>query len=257
MTKFKKVVAIIVMALAVIGMILCLAGIIGGWVINAPLTRDVVALLTGVSKTLQVADSALTDASDGVAIARGVVGQVQSITASGGGQLEGSKVDQLATLVQGKLSDAVATIERAYRTIVGTVEAVNGVIATVNRFPGVQIKPLDTVEIDKLTGLITDISGTLKQVVGGIEAVRSGVGNAVATLTEAVDRLDNRLGGLLGAIGQIQAKIREALASVNAVIVRLPGLIDLLSVALTVLLLWLGFAQLGLFMWMRSIHKSL
>jgi hypothetical protein len=257
MTTFKKVVAIIVMTLAVTGMVACVAGIIGGWVINAPLTRDVVALLTGVSKTLQVADSALTDANDSVVTARGVVGQILSITGSAGGQLEGSKVDQLATLAQGKLTDTVAMLERTLRTIVDTVDVINGVIATVNRFPGVQIEPLDSVEIGQLTGLITGISVTLKQVVGGIEAVRSGVSNAVATLEDAVDRLDNRLGGLVGAIGQIQPKIRAAQASVNALIARMPGLIDQLSVVLTVLLLWLGFAQFGLLMWMHSIHRSL
>ena len=257
MTTFKKVVAIIVMVFAVIGMAACIAGVIGSWAINEPLTRDAVMLLTGVSKTLQVADSALTDANDGVVIARGVVGQVQGITASAGDQLEASKVDQLATLVQGKLTDAVATLERAYRTIVGTADAINGVVATVNRVPGVRITPLDTAEIDKLTGLITDISGTLKQVVGGIEAVRSGVSDAVATLREAVDRLDNRLSGLVGVIEQIQPKIREAQESVDGLILRAPGLIDLFSIILTALLLWLGFAQFGLFMWMRSIHKSL
>jgi hypothetical protein len=254
---FKKVLVIIVMVIAVIGMAACLAGIIGGWVINAPLTRDAVAIVTGLSKTLQVVDSAITDAGDGLGAARGVVVQVQGITAAAGDKLDQSGLDRLATLTGGKLADAVATLERANRTIVGTVESINGLVTTINRVPGVHIQPLDSIEIDKVTGLITDISKTVSQVVSAVEAARSGVVDALAKVKAAVGNLESRLAGLAVAVGQIQPKIKGALASVNDLIPRVPGLVDTLSIVLTVLLLWLGFAQFGLLIWMRSIHRAL
>jgi hypothetical protein len=257
MAMVKKVFVIIVMVIALIGMAACLAGIIAGWVINAPITRDAVAIVTGLSKTLQVVDSAMTEAGDGLAVARGLVGQVQGITAAAGDKLDQSKVNELAALTGDKLAGAVATLEGANRTIVGTVETINGMITTLNRIPGVHIQPLDSAEIDKVTGLISEISNTLKQVVSAVEAARSGVVDALTKVKAAVGNLDGRLAELAAAVGQIQPKIRAALASVNALIPRVPGFIDLLSVVLTVLLLWLGFAQFGLFMWMRSIHRAL
>jgi hypothetical protein len=257
MATFKKVLVIIVMVIAVIGMAACLAGIIGGWVINTPLTRDAVAMLTGLSGTLGVADSALTDASDGLQSARGLVSQVRGITDATGDTLDQSKVAELATVAQGRLTDAVATLQRANRTIVGTVQAVNDVITTLNRVPGVNIKPLDSAEIDKVSSTITDISNALGQVVSAIESARSGVADALGRLREAVGNLDSRLAGLEAAVAKIQSQVRGAQGAVTALIARVPALIDSLTLAITVLLLWFGFAQFGLFMWMRSVHRRL
>jgi hypothetical protein len=256
MATFKKVLVVIVMIIAVIGMASCLAGIIGGWVVNTPLTRDAVAILTGLSKSLEVVDTAITDAGNGLDAARGVVSQVRGITDATGDTLDQSRVAELATLAQGKLTDAVATLQRANRTIVGTVQAVSDMITTLNRIPGVSIKPLDSAEIDKVSGAITEISNTLGQVVSAIESARSGVADALARLREAVGNLDARLSGLEAAVAKIQSQIRGAQAAVDALIVRVPALIDSLSVSITVLLLWLGFAQFGLFMWMRSIYRK-
>jgi hypothetical protein len=82
------------------------------------------------------------------------------------------------------------------------------------------------------------------------------VADALARLREAVGNLDARLAGLEAAVAKIQSQIRGAQAAVDALIVRVPSLIDGLSVAITVLLLWLGFTQFGLFMWMRSIYRK-
>jgi hypothetical protein len=257
MTTFKQVLVVIVMVIAVIGMAACLAGIIGGWVINAPLTHDATVALTGLSKTLEVANSAVTDASAGLGAARSLASQALGITTGAGDTLDQSKVNELATLVQGKLAAAVSTLTNAGRTIVGTVQAINDMVATLNRIPGVQISPLDSTEIEKVTGLITDVSGALDQVVGAIEQVRSGVANALTNLKQAVIGLDDRLRGLEALLDGIQPRIGKALDSVNALIPRVAGLIDTLSVVLTVVLLWLGFAQFGLFMWMRSLFRGL
>lgn len=257
MVTFKKILVIVVMVAAVIGMVACLAGIVGGWVANGPLTREAVAVFTGLSKGLQVADTALTQASDSLDVARGLVGQVQGITSATGDSLDQSKINELATLAQGKLSDAVATLERAYQTIVGTVGAISDLVTTLNRIPGVRIEPLDPTAVDKLTGMIGDAAKALDQVVGAIEAARSGVVDALVRLREAVAALDSRLQGLETALAQIQPQVRKALGSVNALILQVPAIIDTLSVVLTVLLIWLGFAQYGLFIWMRSIYKRL
>jgi hypothetical protein len=256
MATVKKVVIIVVMVVAIIGMAACAAGIIGGWVINAPLTQDAVALLAGLSKGLQAADAALSEASDSLGVARGLVAQVQGITGAAGDSLDQTGTAELADLAQGKLSDAVATLERARQTIIGTVETINGLVATLNRLPGVRIEPLDSALVDRLAGLIGDAVQALDQVVGAIETARPGVVEALTRLREAVLVLDNRLKGLETALAQIQPQVRQTLGSVNSLILRVPAIVDAVSIVLTVLLLWLGFAQFGLFMWMRSIYRG-
>ena len=165
-------------------------------------------------------------------------------------------VDELAALAQGKLTDAVTTLQRAKQTIVGTAQAINDMITALNRIPGVDIKPLDSAEIDKVSGTITEISDALAQVVDAIESVRAGVVDAVARLREAVGNLDGRLAALEAVMTQVQSQIQGAQVAVTALIFRVPALIDTLTLAITVLLLWFGFAQFGLFMWMRSIYRT-
>ena len=59
MSTFKRVVAVIVMVLSVVGIVLCLVEVLGAWAINTPVTNSVTKLLSGIENVLEVSEGAL------------------------------------------------------------------------------------------------------------------------------------------------------------------------------------------------------
>ena len=58
MTILRKIAAILVMILAVVGLLICLAGLIGAWVVNKPVTNAVTGVLGTANDYLGLANQA-------------------------------------------------------------------------------------------------------------------------------------------------------------------------------------------------------
>ena len=248
MSTFKKVLAVIVIVIAALGILLDAAGIILAWSVNTPMTNAIVGPLTQI----QNANSQLSELVDqGNGLTGDVLDQLNQVQASAS-QMQanfetGTPLLDLVSNLTGV--DLNTKLEQAYTTLSAIQGGVNSLNASIQTFDA-----LPFVNIPRLAEGTQEIDALLEQLVNGIDSLRQ---QATALKEQAsqqfIQPVLDTIGGIIATftnlqsrLQQIQARMAAADTALSNLIARIPGIIDLLSIGLTVELLWLILAQAAL-----------
>jgi hypothetical protein len=248
MSTFKKVLAVIVIVIAALGILLDAAGIILAWSVNTPMTNAIVGPLTQI----QNANRQLSELVDqGNGLTGDVLDQLNQVQASAS-QMQanfetGTPLLDLVSNLTGV--DLNTKLEQAYTTLSAIQGGVNSLNASIQTFDA-----LPFVNIPRLAEGTQEIDALLEQLVNGIDSLRQ---QATALKEQAsqqfIQPVLDTIGGIIATftnlqsrLQQIQARMAAADTALSNLIARIPGIIDLLSIGLTVELLWLILAQAAL-----------
>lgn len=135
MSIWKRILAILIMALSVILTILSIAGIVGNWFVNHSMTDDILQVLTGVENALGLADEALGRLDTRVGSARERVADFEETVQTAGENFAGNPVI-LRTLseepdlgIAPAVNDLRESVQSARERVIGIQHAVQAINA--------------------------------------------------------------------------------------------------------------------------------
>jgi hypothetical protein len=259
MQNGKRILAVILMALAVLFAALSVGGIFGTWRVSNSLTDGIVGVLSRVDTALETTDNGLNTLNTRVANARVEVDAFEEAVLIAAEEFVDNPViittlsDRLDLGIAPAILKARDTVESVRETLVGIQNAVQAV----NALPFVSLDPPEE-------GPLARLSEGIAALTEGVEAVRTGVREAkvevaiqvVFRIGRATSRFDEGLGTIETAVTDLRGRVSELRSDVSRLKSRLVSWLDIAAVVITLILLWIIFSQVVLFVLGLSIYRQ-
>jgi peptidoglycan hydrolase CwlO-like protein len=255
---FYKLIGILLVIAAVIGLVICIAGIVGAWQV-----RGVVSVNLG--QTLDLLDSTLGATGDALVVADQSLGTAQQ------------SVDALATTIQttGKsISDTVPLIDSLTKlttqdlpdTVIATQKALDGAktsaqmidttLALITAIPLLPLEPYTPdVPLSKALGDVSASMDPLSQSFASMETSLNLTHDNLASISGQIDAIANNVTQIktsLATAGDVIGQYKDVIdllqKQIGVAKASLPQVMNIMAWLFTVVLVWLGLTQVGLLM---------
>ncbi len=248
MRTINRFIAWVIIVAVVLGILMGALAIAGSWMVNARVTSEILYLLGGIQSGISVLENSLLRLDAAVSSSRELVQTIISAAGQLGENFEaGSPV--LDLLTKSVNEDLVSKINAMRETAIAlrdSVAAFNATLVAVNAIPGIEIPTL-TDELEAVSDRLADLALLVQELRSLVAQVKSGVVDTlVSPITQMATRIEDELAAvqsiLQGFMGQVDA-VQGAVASLQS---QVPVWIDILTVIVSLLLLWLIFAQFAM-----------
>ena len=245
MPTFKKILAGAAIVVAALGIVICLVSFWYSWSLNTQVTDDLVRLATVAERVLDVADTGLTRVDDGLTTVRGAVTVIEGMTRSAGNTLVETNLAfiVLGRLVGDTLFPRIVAAQDTAVALTGTIVAFNDTLEAANRLPFVNVPTLSSelgaaaARLESARARVTEVQDTLRTI------KEEKVGRPVAFITDRTTAVGQDLAAAQTIVSDTLSRIHVAQPRIVALRLRLPRLIDLLSVTITLVAAWLVAVQ--------------
>jgi chromosome segregation ATPase len=256
--NWKRIAGLILVILSCVFFALSLAGLVGIWVYNTPLTERVLTSIDTTSADLEGAAVAIESSKAELISAEAQLELLQAILETLGVNAAEdlnrladivSRVEDTLSPVLNSVSSGINMLRDSLLTIKDTLEAINE-LPLVN----IQIPGIESIEegADQLGSLQTQI----EEGGGKIEQLSQTTQDTVDSISTGFAALEASINSLLKTLNEYEGKIEAAQEQLLYLEENVPTWIDLASVILTVLLVWLAVSQVGLFILGWSFFKN-
>jgi chromosome segregation ATPase len=261
MNTRRRIIGIVLAVLSVLLLLFSVTGIVGTWWLNSRLANGVVQVLTTVEDVLANADDSLNQLETRVTDARGQITSFQeSVAAATQGLAENPVVlTAVSERLDVQLEPAVTRVRETVQSLRETVVAIENAIDAINAIPFVSIDQKLTVRsrlqtltdgLDELTEGVAALRDTVRQ------ARAEAAAQLEATVGELTGKLDNGLTTINGTIVEYRSQVDTLRTNAATLRANLTRWLDVISVVLTIILLWLIFSQVVVFMLGLSIYRQ-
>lgn len=224
-----------------LGLLLCLAGGIGVWVVNTPITDALTSTLGAANGYLELADSGTALASDQVEAVRQQLDGVQSKVANTPPEARADVAAQVTEQITGAIMPPINGVRTTIAVVSVALAALNRSLESANRIPGVNV-PTFTDELQVADQRMTEISSELTIAAAELTDVSVDGSKIAASFSATSDKLASTQ----AILDRSTQQITEAGQALLAAQVAAPPLIDWASLALSLLFLLFGAGQLCL-----------
>jgi methyl-accepting chemotaxis protein len=259
--KLSRAFGVTLVVAAVIGWLICLGALTFIWIYTPKISR-VASQQVGVMKTTlgaTVTGLSMTEKSLGAIVAsmEGLQGTIQATANTV--DATAPFLDGLIAIADKSLPDSMSGLQDSLSTAKEGAKVIDNVLGVINRVPllsglfGTQYDPdtplsegLDKVSngLDSLDQTFSTMSTSLKNTQSSIKDVQSGIHDMAENIGEITANLkDAQL-----VIGQYQKTAQSLLDFLNDWGDRLPEIITLAAVIISLFFLWIALTQLGLFL---------
>ncbi|MGB5843049.1 MAG: hypothetical protein WBG94_01270 [Anaerolineales bacterium] len=256
--KIKPIIGLALLILSVIFFLVSLGGLIGIWVYNQPLTERAVTLIETTSQDLEGAAAAIELSKAELISARAQLDLLQAILETLGINAE-EDLNRLADIV-GRVEDTlspvldsvaggISTLRESLLTIKDTLERINELPLVNIQIPGID-------EIEQGAEQLQNLQNQIEEGGGKIEQLSQTTQDTVDSLSTGFAKLEESIASLLVTLDEYAEKIESTQEQLTYLETNLPTWIDMISVVLTILLVWLGISQVGLFILGWSYYKG-
>ena len=257
MSTFKRILAWTLVAISILGILICALGIIGSWLINEPLTDGLLKLISGAEAALSRVENSLALAGDQIKEANSALTQAREAASQLGDRIENNSpiLDLIAQTLNEGLGPAVQRIREAFLQIQERVLVVNNTIEALNRLPGIQLPTL-TLQLQALNDQADKIADAVQQLQKNISDFRSGIVENLAPLMNRVDRIAAFLTTLEQDVNAYLDQVKNLQSAMQGMRAAIPSAIDKISILVSILFVWLILAQVSLLLVARVYIKT-
>lgn len=243
---FQRVLLWVAIVIGGLFFLLGLAGIIGVWAVNTPVTNTLLAILQPIDNTLQrlevfsgEAASALSEASASLDDAD------QRVAELGQGVAETNLVrEALSQILDVDLEQEVSDARQSARSIYDTVVAVEETVNAINAIPFVSVEVPGSSEIATIRTGMEEMAVSADELRQENQRRREErAENLVSAISTPINRLRDRVDELHTRLDNAEDRFGQAVERMNVLQNKVPRWIDIASIIGTLLLAWLMFSQ--------------
>ncbi len=234
-----RILVAVIMVLAVLGLVVNVAVLVGVWTAYGPARSAVTDVSTTMTQALQVADKGMVRVNGYVQNARQTLTQVNNEAAQLGDRAKTSSplITTLSQQVDSKLAPRIENARMTSVAIHDAVVKVNSALVALNRFPGVTVPTLSNQlssvsdRAQEAAAAAQDLRVTLANIKAGI------VTKAESAVMQVTSRIDTPLARIQGLVNTYQAKVAQVQERVASTTNTILTLILVTAVSLTLLLI--------------------
>jgi methyl-accepting chemotaxis protein len=257
-STLKPILGLVLLVLSVIFFLVSLGGLVGIWVYNQPLTERVLTLIETTSQDLDGAALAIELSRTELISAQAQLDLLQAILETLGINAEEDlnrladivgRVEDTLSPVLDRVSGGIGTLRESLLTIKETLERINELPLINIEVPGIE-------EIEQGADQLGNLQNQIEEGGGKIEQLSQTTQDTVDSLSTGFARLETSINSLLETLDEYAEKIESTQDQLAYLEENLPKWIDWISAALTVILVWLGISQVGLFILGWGFYKG-
>lgn len=238
--------------------LISLAGLVGVWVANQSLAEKALDRIAIVSSDLDEAAIAIELTKNELISTQAQIDLLQAILETLGvnanedlnrlADIVGSVEDTLMPVVE-RVAGGISAFRQVLLNIIDTIE-------TLNELPLVDIQIPGMEAIEEGANQLESLQTQIEEGGGKIQQLSQTTRNTIDSLTTGFLELETSISSILDTLETYEEKIQDAQEQLLYLENNLPTWLNLISVGLTVIFVWLGFSQLGLFVLGWSFFKE-
>ena len=254
----KRIFALLLIILSVFFTLVSVGGVIAIWVANGPITESGMMKIQTAGEDLEQAADNLEQARQELESAQAQINIFQGILNTAGIEaVENAqvisdivvKVEDTLTPLLDQASEGVNSIGELFDSIVETIEKLNALPLVSLDIPGSEA-------LESLSGSVSDLQDQIEDTKSKVESISQLTQDTVETLTTGFENWETLIAENLDLLEEYQGKIADYQVELAHLEANLPKWIDMASIALTLLLVWLAFTQIALFVLAWSFYKE-
>ena len=257
-SNIKPILGMALLLLSAIFFLVSLGGLVGIWVYNQPLTERALTLIESTSQDLEGAALAIELSQTELISAQAQLDLLQAILETLGINAEEDlnrladivgRVEDTLSPVLDRVSGGIGTLRESLLTIRDTLERINELPLVNIEIPGIE-------GIEQGAEQLQNLQNQIEEGGGKIEQLSQTTQDTVDSLSTGFARLEISINSLLETLDEYAEKIESTQDQLVYLEENLPKWIDYSAVILTVILVWLGISQVGLFILGWSFYKG-
>jgi len=248
MKIFKRILGIAVITISVFFIFVCLLGVFFCWSINTPITNAITAVFTGVERVLTASDNGLERVNSKVYDAQTSIDTIEENVEMAGETLSETSIiyEVLDRTVGEELFPKIAAASDTIMAIRDSLISFNEILESANEIPFVSVPTL-TEELDSAAESMATIQSDVEETRAELKEMKEeAISKPVTAITDRTTRISNGLKAAQQNLSNTQDNLRENIETISSIKARVSLLIDLTSIALSFIFLWLAFGQVGL-----------
>lgn len=237
----RRAAAALLLVCSALGVVLCLAALVGVWVVNQPAKNALAQTLDTLDGYLTLANQTVQQVGDGTTRLRATLdGARRQFADEPRAEERGAIANRVVATVR-ESGATLATLRNVIQTLSNSLATLNRTLAQLARLPSV-VPPTLPTDLQGVEQNLSAISGRLDT----LEARLADANQALTNLGSYVDSVADELRGLDDRLGEWTARLAAAQAAIAAAKTNLSTTVDLVSIGLSLLLVLFGAGQLSL-----------
>jgi len=257
-SRIKPIIGLLLLVLSVVFFLVSLGGLVGIWVYNQPLTERALTLVETTSQDLEGAAAAIELSRTELISAQAQIDLLQAILETLGVNAS-EDLNRLADIV-GKVEDTLTPVLDRVAGSIGVLRdsllSIKDTLERLNELPLINIQVPGIEEIEQGAAQLGNLQNQIEEGGGKVEQLSQTTKNTIDSLTTGFSKLETSIGILLETLDTYAEKIENTQAQLAYLDENLARWIDWISAALTVILVWLGISQVGLFILGWGYYKG-
>lgn len=255
---FYKIIGFLLVIAALVGLVICIAGIVGAWKLRGVVSANLGNTLDVLDNTLGATGDALGVADESLGTAREAVDTLATTIQTTGKSISDTVplLDSLTKLTTQDLPDTVTATQNAMDSAKSSAEMIDTSLALITAIPFLPLEPYTpevslsqalgdvSTSLDPLTESFTDMESSLAMTRDNMVSI----GSQIDTIANNVSQINTSLDTAGNVIIQYKDVVDLLQQQVGAVKTGLPQLMNIMAWMFTVVLAWLGLTQVGLLM---------
>jgi ABC-type transporter Mla subunit MlaD len=254
----KRIFAVVIVVLSIVGILLCVGGIIGTWIAEDRLSRVTVGLLSSAEEMLQRMGNGLDRVNTDLQDARDGIADIERLAQGLGDKARNTNLVLVAIeqALNGREFPKVQRVQTTVQSLVESVVTFNRTLEAINGIPGVEVPTL-TKSLDATQDRIDAALQPVQDLVTKVDQMKSGVVDAsVEFVTTYTTKVETILKTVQGEVQDYVAQVRRLEALVSAAKARLPFYFTLGAIAITLALLLFLWGEARLFIYGLVVWRA-
>jgi chromosome segregation ATPase len=251
MKTFKRIVAWIVVIIAIVGILVALGGLAGSWVVNNRVTTVTLSLLTAGQNAITATSNGVNRIDQRLDVTHERINKFDDRVMAAGDEL--TETSLVVTLIDNLIGDEirpiVAAVSDTANTIRETATAIDEVIQAVDNIPFVSLERIDA-GANIFTQIADDISAietAIDETQAEVQAKREGkIEDVVDTVTGKTDEWRTSVNNAQGRLAEADSRLDNSTANLDDLKISLPRTFLMITLAVNLLFIIMGIAFLSL-----------
>lgn len=245
----RSIIGLVLVIVAVLSLLIDLAGIVQIWVLREPVTRDAINTLDLLNSTLDTTSQGLGIAKTSLKSVTATIGALQATVQSAASTIDSAStsVGSVGTIVGSGLTNTI-------NSALGTLDVVERTTSSIDQvLAGLANIPLLNIQYDpetSLTASVSDLTDQLRQVPDSLGALETNlsasgsslekVGNDAAALAVSLGQVERDMSNLVGVIEQYEVQVKAFQGTIQNLRSNIFTIVWGVVLFATFILLWLG-----------------
>jgi hypothetical protein len=252
----KRLIGILLIAGAIVGLLFSVGGLVAFWQYKSNLENALVAGVELVGEILGTTSQALVVTKDSVGSAVDSIGALQSTLETTARTMETTQpmLVEIERLMDETLPNTVRATQESLTTAQESAQVIDGVLTALSRIPLVGIPYNPDVPLHEALGGVVEEIEPLPESFANMAGSLTNTSDEVAVLQSDLEVMAQSIGSIQENVSQYEAVLESYLSSVqniqnqlDAMVDNVPKLVNMMGWGLTIFLIWMAIAQIGLF----------